>query len=171
MTPEHGTREFRIARAKLKHGALLAAVLAVIGLWALSPFGPEFADAALIGVINLALAAGVAFHIWRSARDPSPRMMVGHEGIWFRDWGLPGVPWEQIADAYLDGARFYSFISIELRDFDGLLAGIDERERTKLRANRLVKPPRLIIPDSTLDAQLSEILDAIQCRRPAAATG
>ena len=162
MTSTWHTRKFRISRTKLRHGALLAGVLAVIGLWAMFLAGPALGEGRLIGGVNLLLAAGIGFHVLRSARNPTPLMVLDSDGIWLRDWGLGTVPWAQVSDAYLGGGRLQSFIYIEIRDGAALLAWVPKDAQRKLRSNRLVKPSQLLVPNGTLDAPLEDILAAIR---------
>jgi hypothetical protein len=160
--------EFRVSRTKLQHGVLLGGVLGVIGLAALLLAGPLLPDGRTIGLINLALAAGVLIYVLRTARDPRPRLVVDDAGLWYRDWSLGVVPWAQVADAYIVGSRLNTFACVEVRSPEALLAGLDDKARRRLRSNRLVRPPQLIIPNGALDAGLDEIIAAIHAARPGA---
>ncbi len=155
-------REFHTSRGRVQHGILLGVVLALIGVWALLFAGPSVPDAELVGGIALAMSAGVLFVVQRNARDTSARMVLGGEGVWFRDWKIGPVPWAAIDDAYTSGSRMQAFVSLRLRNPDDFLAGLPEAERKSLRRNRLYRSPDLRIPHGALDAPLDEILAAIK---------
>lgn len=162
MTADQHTRKFRVSRTKLQHGYLLAGVLAAIGLVMLALSGPSIPDGQLIGLIPLGLAAIVLISVIRTARDPRPRMVLDSEGVWYRDWGLPVVPWPQVERAHITGSRLLGSISLELRDPDALLAGLDEATRAKIKSNSLVRLPRLMVPNGALDASPNDIVAAIR---------
>jgi len=158
-------REFGIARSKLQHGILLAAVLAAIGM-AVLIFGMGAArDSASIGAFNLVIAAGILFYNLRALRDTAPRLVVDAQGIWFREWGIDTLPWSEIADAEIAGSRVQSYVTVTLRDAERLLQRLPEDSRRKLKSNRLVRLPELRIPHGAVEATLDEILAAIEAGR------
>ena len=162
MSSEGFVREFHAGRSKLLHGSVIAGLLAALGLWLIFFAGASVPQAELAGVVNLILAAGVLFLARRAVGDPRPHMTLDRDGIWFRDWGLDKIPWHQIGHVYSGGIRLNSFACLELRDPEAVLAGLPEEQRRKLQSNRLVRPPRLLIPNGALDAPLPEILAAIR---------
>jgi hypothetical protein len=155
-------REFHTSRNRVRHGILLSAMLALVGGWALLFAGTSVRDAELVGSLALALSAAVLFVVLRNARDASARMVLGGEGVWFRDWEIGLVPWAAIDDAYTSGSRLQAFAALHLRDPEGFLAGLPEAERKALRGNRLYRSPELRVPHGALDAPLDEILAAIK---------
>lgn len=169
MAPRVERREFHIARSKLQHGYVLAGVLGAIGLALIALGGDTVPDAGLLAVVNLALAAAVLAMVRRSARDRRPRMVLDHEGLWYRDWGIGPVPWSAIARSTILGSRVQSVLLVRLRDAERFLAGLPEDERRRLRSNRLARLPDLRVPSGALEAPLEEIAAAIQDRL--AATG
>ena len=102
-------REYRSGRAKTRHGIVISAVLAVIGLGVLTLGTASIPDSGLIGAVNLALAAGVLIVVVRAGRDRRPRMVIDPEGLWYRDWKIGKVAWTQVAGASLGGSRLMSF--------------------------------------------------------------
>lgn len=161
------SREYGLARARLQHGMLLAAVLAVIGLAMIALADASVTYGRLVGLINLVLAAGVAFTVWRKAQDMRPVLVIDGRGIWFRDWHLDFLPWPQVRDAYLDGSRVQTFVCIEVRNPQGLLAALPEDRRRMLESNRLIRLPHLKIPNGMVEASLDEIVAAIAAGRRA----
>ncbi len=158
-----GTRtEFRTSRAKRVHGLLIAGVLALVGLGALIAAGPVVPDGRLIGAINLALAGGVAVYVLRTASNSSLDMVLDDDGIWFRDWNLPPVPWRHVVDASAAGSHLRPMIRVKLREAEFFFAQLDETAPKRRRANPLVHATDLMVPGNALDAPLDDILAAIR---------
>ena len=155
-------REFRVSPARLRHGLVLAGVIAAIGLGIALFAGPSVADAPLIGAVSLVLAAGIAAFALRAARDPAPRLVLAADGVWFRDWGLPPVPWRNVARVTSVGSRFNPFICVEVDDWEEFAATLDDATRARCRSNRLVRWPRLMVPNGAVDASFDEILAALR---------
>jgi len=153
---------FRIAKSRIQHGFLLAAVLAFIGLAALLLAGPEVTGGPLLGIVNLCLAAGVAAYNWRLAQDRQPRLQIDRRGVWFRDWELDPVPWPQIAETLHHGGRLQAFFCIRLRDAEALLAALPPERRRKAEGNRLIRPPLLMIPAHSVEADFPSIRAAVE---------
>ena len=162
MTWDDDRRVYRISRNRLQHGVLLAVVLGAIGVASLIFAGPTLPDGQLLGVINLTLAAGILAYVGYTARDARPRMILDREGLWYRDWGIGPLSWDQIGETRVAGIRMNAYLSINLRDPDALLAGLDDATRRRFKRNRLVRLPRLTVPNDALDAPLDEILTAIR---------
>ncbi len=164
-------RQFHVSRTKVQHGVLLAAVLAVIGLAALVAGRGAIPDAGLIAAVNLVVAAGILLNAVRNARDRRPRLVLDPEGIWFRDWNIAKVPWNEVLEVYPGGARIQSYVCLRLRDPQRFLTWLAEPERGKLRSNRLYREPELRIPNGALDASLDEILAAVEAQMAGARYG
>ncbi len=164
MTSDGDTREFHVSPTKVQQGYLLAAVVAAIGVAVMLLTDASVANGKLIGLLLLVFGAGVFYTVRRSALDPRPRLVIDGRGIWYRDWGLDTVPWSQVADAHPSGSRFHTAVALELRQPEALLAGLSEKQRAKLRSNRLVRLPRLLLPEGALNAPLAEILELIEAR-------
>ena len=155
-------REFWVSPDRLRHGLVLAGVIAAFGLGILLFAGSSVADAPLIGAVLLVLAAGVAAFVLRTARDPEPRMVLGADGVWFRDWGLPTVPWPSVARIHSVGIRVQPFVCVEVDGWEELAAALDDATRARCRSNRLIRWPRLMVPNGALDASFDEILAALR---------
>ncbi len=162
--PAGSARAFGISRTKLQHGGLLAAVLAVIGLAALAVSGASLPDGWMIGLVNLCLAAGVGFFVWRAARDRRPLLVLDDDGIWFRDWKLPKVAWRQLRSAYAQGGRLQQAVCLEVGDPEAFAAGLPDAARGQLRANRSIRLPLLLIPNGVVEASMPEILALVQAQ-------
>jgi hypothetical protein len=155
-------KEFGGARARVQHGMLLGAVLAVVGLGSLFFGAPSVPDAELVGAVVLVLAAGVLAVVMRNARDTRPRLVLDRHGVWFRDWGIAAVPWAAIDAVYTGGSRLQAFITLSLQDPEGFLNALPPAERARLTSNRLFRRPELRIPHNALDAPFDEVLAALR---------
>ena len=109
---------------KRRHGLIIAGLLAVVGVVALLSAGPGLPDGVMIGGLALALAAGFVFHVLRSTSGSGPIMTIDRQGVWFRDWGLPKVPWRHVAGIHVAGIRLHLIIRIDLIDGEAFLAGL-----------------------------------------------
>lgn len=158
---ENFSHSFHIARSRVQHGYMLAGVLAAIGIWASLFADSQITGGPLLGFVNLGLAGGIAFHIWRLSRDKRPRLVIDQRGIWFRDWKLDPVPWSQIESTLQKGGRLQAFLCLKLRDPEGLFSSLPAEQRGKALANRLIRPPLLMIPAHSVDANFGEIRAAI----------
>ena len=153
---------FGVSRARRTHGLLIAGVLAAAGFAALVFAGPGLPDGEIIGVVNLALAGGVAVYVLRATRDPGVGMVLDDEGVWFSDWALPPVPWRHVQGARVAGSRLRPLLYVELRDPEIFFARVDDAARAPRRANPLVRETRLLVPNGALDAPLGKVAAAIR---------
>ena len=159
---DYPRREFRTAPARLHHGLLIAGLLAATGIGILAFGGGVVADGPLIAAVSLALAAAVALYAVRGALDPRPRMVLDADGVWFRDWRLPPIPWHRIAGVPTAGSRLQPYVSVELADVDGFVGALDDRTQRRCRSNRLIHWPRLMVPNHAIDASFEEVLNALR---------
>lgn len=121
-------------------------------------------DATLIAAGHIFVGAGVIAFSYRLARSGEARLVLDPDGIWYRDWHSRPIPWEQIRSVTAAGSRMNSFIAIEVRDAQTLLHTIPAAEREKFKASRLVRLPKLFIPNSSVDAPFDELIDTIKAR-------
>ena len=162
-------RAFRGSSARRVHGLLIAGLLAVVGIIALAAAGPALPDGELIGLVNLVLAGAVAVYVVRTAWRPGIELLLDDDGVWFRGWDLPPVPWRHVAEARIAGSRIRTLLYLELDDPEALFAAIDAMAGKRRAANSLVRATRLLIPNSALDAPLDEVVEAIREVRAKAA--
>lgn len=160
--------EFQVSRRQRLHGLLIAGIFTVVGVGAILGDGSWLADGLMIGLVNLTLAAAVVAYVARTAWNPGVGMVLDDRGLWFRDWGLPPVPWRHVGDVTAVGIRLRPLIRVEMKDWDAFIAGLDQAARRRCRGNPLIRPPRLMIPNGALDAPLDDIVAAIrEARAPA----
>jgi hypothetical protein len=157
----HLLYSFGIAKSRIQHGFLLAAVLGAIGVWALFLADPGTTGGPLLGLVNLCLAASVALYNWRQLRDRQPRLVIDDIGVWYRDWDLDPVRWQDIADHLQMGGRLQAFFCLRLRDPDGFLSRLPPDRRAKMDKNPLIQAPLLKIPAHSVDADFSTIREAV----------
>ena len=153
---------------KRRHGLIVAGLFALIGVIALLSAGPGLPDGGMIGGLALALAAGFAIHVLRSTGDSGAVLTIDKDGVWFRDWGLPKVPWRHVAGIHVSGIRLRLLIRIDLIDGDVFLAGLDAGQRRSV--SNLVRPNRLIAPGGAFDAPMGDVVMALREAHEAAAT-
>ena len=158
---------FAASPGKRRHGLIVAGLLAAVGVIALIAAGEALPDGVMIGVVALVLAAGFAFHVMRSTGAAGDVLTIDSEGVWFRDWNLPKVPWRHVAGIHVAGIRLRLLIHIDLIDGEAFLAGLDGAPRRP--ANPLVRPDRLVAPGSALDAPIGDVVVALREAHEAAA--
>jgi hypothetical protein len=154
--------EYRISRTKLQQGYLLGGFLMVIGLIVFLIGQQVVPDATLIAIGHVVVGVGVIGYSLHLARDPRPRLVLDADGVWYRDWNTRPIPWEQIRGVTTSGSRMSSFVCIELRDERTLMHIIPPTDRQKFKSNRLVRLPKLFIPNNSVDATFNELVDAIK---------
>lgn len=158
---ESSTREFQIGRSKTRNGLIIAGLCAVIGLAMILFSGEAVPDQRLVGALVLVLGLAVGFHAWRTGRPDGAHLRLDAAGVYFREWGAE-IPWSAIADVYQSGARLQPFITLRIRDPEGLLAALPPDQARALRGNRLWKAPELRIPYHAVEASRDEVLAAIE---------
>ena len=151
---------FAASPGKRRHGLIIVGLLAAVGVIALLLTGPALPDGVIIGGVALALAAGFAVHVLRTTGAPGAVLTIDGEGVWFRDWGLPKVPWRHVAGIHVAGIRLRLLIHIDLIDGEAFLAGLDEARRRP--ANPLVRPARLVAPGGAFDAPIGDVVVALR---------
>jgi hypothetical protein len=154
--------EYRISRTRLQQSYLLGGVLVAIGLVIFLIGQQVIPDATLIAIGHIVVGGGVIGYSVRLARDPRPRLVLDADGVWFRDWNTRPIPWEQIRAVTTTGSRMSSFVCIEVRDEQTLLHIMPAGDRQKFKSNRLVRLPKLFIPNNSVDASFAELADAIK---------
>jgi len=156
------SRRYRVSRTKLHQSYLLGGVLVVIGLVIFLIGQQVIPDATLIAMGHVVVGGGVIAYSLRLARDTRPRLVLDGDGVWYRDWKTRPIPWEQIRAVTTTGSRLSSFVCIEVRDEQTLMHIIPPGDRQKFQTNRLVRLPKLFIPNNSVDASFAELVDAIK---------
>ena len=154
---------FAASPGKRRHGLVIAGLLVVIGFLSLIFAGPGLPDGLMIGGVALALAAGFTLHVLRSTGAAGAVLTIDDEGVWFRDWDLPKVPWRHVAGIHVVGIRLRLLISIDLIGGEAFLAGLNKP------ANPLVRADRLVAPGSAFDAPIGDVVVALREAHEAAA--
>jgi hypothetical protein len=162
QTPVTEAVTFGVSPGKRTHGMVIAGLLAASGVVALVAAGPAVPDGETIGVVALALAAVVAFHVRRTTGTTGPGMVLDGNGIWFREWGMDTVPWRFVAGARMAGNRLRPLVYIELDESADLLGHMEADGGARPALSPLVRRTRLIIPNSALDAPLNQVAVAIR---------
>ncbi len=155
-------RRYPLARARVLHGCVLAAFLAVLGLVLTFLGNPADTGGPWSAGLLLALSCLVLIHLYRVYRNRDDRLIIGRRGVWYYEWNHAPVPWAQIADVFQRGGRVQSHLAIQLRDADAFAASLPEAERRHVTAGRLAKNGLLLIPNNAVEASLGEIVQAIR---------
>ncbi len=142
---------------KRRHGLIISGLLAVVGIVAMIS---SIADGMMIGAAALAMAALFALHVLRTTGGADAVMTIDGDGVWFRDWDLPKVPWRHIGGIHVAGIRLRLLIHIDLIDGEAFLAGLDGAPRRP--ANPLVRPDRLTAPGGAIDAPIGDVVVALR---------
>lgn len=159
-------REFAAAPQRRHHGFVIAALLAVLGLWLLILAPAGIPDRQAIGAGALVLSAGMVVFTLRS-QPKGTKLRIDSDGVWFDEWGLT-VPWSQVFEIVTSGSRIQAYISLRLIDAEGFVAALPEAERNKLKGNRLFKVPEFRIPNAAVDASMEELLSCLREAKAAA---
>jgi hypothetical protein len=150
-----------VSKSRRLHAMIIAGLLTFIGLVAFL-FGDGHAgDGGLIALVCLCLAACMLYSS-RGAWTKDAAMTINKDGLWYKDWNLPVVPWHHVADAYSDGSRIRLLLRIDLRDGEGFFAGLDEKTRQRMKRNPLIRPDRLVIPHNALEMSVVDLSSAIR---------
>ena len=139
---------------KRRHGLIISGLLAAAGVVAMIS---GVADGMMIGAVVLAMAALFAVHVLRSTGGSDAVMTIDADGVWFRDWGLPKVPWRHIGGIHVVGIRLRLLIHIDLIDGEAFFAAIGKRPTSPL-----VRPNRLIAPGGAFDAPIGDVVVALR---------
>ncbi len=163
-------REFYAQKSKLKHGLLIAGLIAIMGLWVLLFAGETIPDSQLVGGVNLVLALGIALYAWRSSQTAGATLTIDEAGVWYREWNFK-LPWSQVADIYAKGSRLNPMIALQLRDSAAFLHSLPQDKARRLKAGRYFKDPQLLLPNSCTDTPFSEVLAVLQACQEEARRG
>ncbi len=139
---------------KRRHGLIISGLLAVVGIVAMIS---SIADGMMIGAAALAMAALFALHVLRTTGGADAVITIDGDGVWFRDWDLPKVPWRHIGGIHVAGIRLRLLIHMDLIDGEAFFAAID-----KPPTNPLVRPARLIAPGGAFDAPIGDVVVALR---------
>jgi hypothetical protein len=156
------TVTFGVSPGKRTHGMIIVGLLTVSGLIALAAAGPSLPDGEMIGAVALILAAVMAFYVRRTTAATGPGMVLDGDGIWFREWAIPAVPWRFIAGARMAGNRLRPLIYVEFDESQDFFAHIEATGDFRPALGPLVRRNRLIVPNSALDAPLDGVAVAIR---------
>ncbi len=154
------SRRYPLAKSRVHHSGVLATFLAAVGLVMLFA-GQEVEGGPWSGALLLALALVVLANTYRIVRDKRPRLVIDQRGVWYHDWGVPPLPYDQITDVYQEGSKVRGFLALRLADSEAFFAGLPEHDREGARRGRLFKENRFLIPNNAVEAPLGEIERAV----------
>ena len=149
-----------VSNSRRLHGSIIAGLLVVTGLGTFLLGESYIPDNELIGMVCGGMAA-VVLIVSRGAWTEGVAMTINEDGIWYRDWNLPVVPWNHIGRVYATGIRLRPLLRIDLDGADDFFEGLDDSSRRDVHGNPLVKPNHLLVPNGALALSISEIVTVI----------
>lgn len=161
-----------ISKNKTQQGYLLAAFMVISGLALMFFLDSASEDAALIGMVNIAFGAIVFFLARRSAMNSQRLLVLNADGVWYRDWKGPVIPWNQIANIEVGGSRIKAALRITLRDPEAVITMLDAADRPGFEKNPLNILPVITIPNGSLAVPLDQVAERMKdfARRARAAS-
>lgn len=146
-----------VSKNKIQQGYLLAGFMLVSGLALMFYLNDASKDATLIGMVNIGFAAVVFFLTRRSLATSSRLLVLNSDGVWYRDWKGPVIPWSQIASIEISGSRIKAAVRVTLKDPEAVITLLDAADRKAFEKNSLVIMPVLRIPNGTLADTLEQV--------------
>ncbi|NQV45426.1 MAG: hypothetical protein HQ501_11005 [Rhodospirillales bacterium] len=146
-----------VSKNKIQQGYLLAGFVLVSGLALMFYLNDASEDATLIGMVNIGFAAVVFFMTRRSLATSSRLLVLNSDGVWYRDWKGPVVPWNQIANIEISGSRIKAAVRLTLKDPEAVITLLDAADRKAFEKNPLVNMPVLRVPNGALADTLEQI--------------
>ena len=153
---------FARSKSRRAQGFVLSGVLTAVGLATIVLSGGLGESYVWTGGLLVVLGLVFLVQAIRTSRDTAPWLVIDARGLWYKEWGLPPVPWPEIADLYQTGSRFQAFLAVALRDQEAYFAGLAERGEGRVRPGRLIRPGLLLIPANTLDSNFRQVQIAIE---------
>ncbi len=151
-----------VSHTKIQQGYLLAGFMFISGLALMFYLKDASQDATLIGMVNIVFAAFILFMTRRTLRNSQRLLVINDDGVWFRDWKGPVIPWKQILNVKVGGSRIKASVQITLKNPDAVVTLLDASDRTGFEKNPLVNMPVLKIPNATLSVPLDEVAEKIK---------
>ena len=137
---------------------IMGAALVTLGVLVLAGVLEGVRDASLVAAVVIAIGGGLFFIAGREALRREPRLIISEDGLWYRDWEIEAVPWRDVGNIFVMGSKFKRDIAIELREPQAFVNDRTEQERTRLKRNRLFRPPHLLISVGAMTVKGGDLL-------------
>ena len=149
---------------RYKDRLIFAIVMIALGAVTLTGIVPDLRDPELVGALLLALGGLVLGVVWRGLSRRMPRLVLTEDGVWYKDWGIPAVPWRAITRAHIAGGRTRRNVALLLRDPEGFLGGLEREERNRLERSGFFHRAtgNLLIGAAVMDVASGELLDQLR---------
>lgn len=151
-----------ISKNKIQQGYLLSGFMLISGLALMFVLDSASEDAAVIGMVNIAFGVIVFLMTRRSAINSRRLLVLSNEGVWYRDWKGPVIPWNQIAGLNLGGNRIKAAIEVTLKNPEIIVTMLDASDRAAFEKNHLANMPVIKIPNGALEVSLDEVLEKMK---------
>ena len=150
----------RLSKSRRFHGRILAGIFVVIGVLSFLVGDNYVPDNELVAGV-CAIGAIAVYFVSSGSWSRGVAMTISKEGVWYRDWKLPVIPWRHVDRAYSTGIRLRPLLRIDLADAEILFSELNGIGAQNLRNHELVKSDHLLIPNGMLEVPISEISSAI----------
>jgi len=149
-----------VSKTRRFHGRILAGFFAVIGLFSFL-FGDTYVPDNEVIATVCAIGAGVVYFVSYGSWGKGVVMTINREGVWYRDWKLPVIPWRHVGRSYSTGIRLRPLLRIDLVDAETLFSELTDKSVEKSRNSELVKSDYLLVPNGMLEIPISQVSKAI----------
>ena len=150
----------RLSKSRRIHALIIAGLFAAIGIGSFlfgDGYVPDNDLVAIICVIGAVFIYGVSYGSW----SEGVAMTISGDGVWYKDWKLPVIPWRHVGRACSTGIRLRPLLRIDLVDAEVFFSELDDSSLRKLDGHTLVKSNYLLVPSGILEIPISEIATAI----------
>ena len=152
--------EIKSSGARRLHGQIVAGVFGASGILCFFVDGSYISNNMLVASLCI-LTAIIVFYLARRSWSKSVVMTISLDGVWYKDWKLPTIPWHHIGRVYTTGVRLRPLLRIDLHNAEHFFAELDESARKTLKGHPLVKGDHLLVPNGVLEFPISAISAAI----------
>lgn len=149
-----------VSKTRRFHGRILAGVFAVIGVFSFL-FGDTYVPDNEAVAAVCAIGAGVVYFVSYGSWSEGVVMTISKEGVWYRDWKLPVIPWQHVERSYSTGIRLRPLLRIDLVDAETLFSELNDKSVEKSHNRDLVKSDYLLIPNGVLEIPISQVSKVI----------
>lgn len=150
----------RLSRSRRIHALVIAGVFVAAGIVSVLVGGRHAPNSSLIAIVCF-VGAVLVYGISRGSWSKGVAMTISREGVWYKDWKLPVIPWCHVGHAYPTGIRLRPLLRIDLVDAQKFFSELDEMALRKIDSHPLVKSNYLLVPNGILEVPISEISTTI----------
>ena len=151
-----------LSPARRQYSFTIGILTVAVGLWAFAYPLKEGGEVEWLGLLVVVIGLGALAHAFQQRHDFEDKLIIDQRGVWYFEWDLPPVAWDQIHTVVRRGYWRRAMLVILLRDPDGYLRSLPPDAQRRFKFDRLLKPGQLRIPNGTLAVTLDEAKAAIE---------